>query len=310
MAIRNDAQAAAGAFLQQELRHKLARAYEKEYPEIVYSKILPVSFEVPEGAETYTYDLWDRVGEMDLISDSGDDLPTSDVKRGEVINQIRQYGTSFRYTTEEIRKAQFANISLDQRKADAARSAYEERANRVALFGQAGTGLKGFFNHPAVDRLVITGSATDGWFDAANITPDQMVAILNEPITYQGNVSNQVEAADTLLLPYTDHRKVATTKMGTNDSMTVLDFFLKCNPQIKRVMAINELDPSKSFGNLSAKRMVLYKYSEEKVKFMISMALKFLPPQPVNLAFKVPAEAKFAGVAAFFPKSITYVDKG
>jgi hypothetical protein len=310
MAIRNDAQAAAGAFLQQELRHKLARAYEKEYPEIVYSKILPVSFEVPEGAETYTYDLRDRVGEMDLISDSGDDLPTADVKRGEVTNPIRQYGTSFIYTTEEIRKAQFAGISLDQLKADAARSAYEERANRVALFGQAGTGLKGFFNHPAVDRLVITGNATDGWFDAPNIIPDQMVAILNEGITYQGNVSNQVEAADSLLLPYTDYRKVATTKMGTNDSMTVLDFFLKCNPKIKRVMAINELDPSKSFGNLSAKRMVLYKFSEEKVKFMISMALKFLPPQPVNLAFKVPAEAKFAGVAAFFPKSITYIDKG
>jgi len=310
MAIRNDAQAAAGAFLQQELRYKLAKAYEKEYPEIVYSKILPVSFEVPEGAETYVYDLWDRVGEMSLISDSGDDLPTSDVKRGEVVNQIRQYGTSFRYTTDEIRKAQFAGIGLDQRRADAARMAYEEAANRVALFGQPGTGLKGFFNHPAVDKLVITGSSTDGWFDAANITPDQMVAILNEGITYQGNVSNQVEAADSLLLPYTDYRKVATTKMGTNDSMTVLDFFSKCNPQITRVVPINELDPNKSSGNLSAKRMVLYKFSEEKVKFMISMALKFLPPQPINLAFKVPAEAKFAGIAAFFPRSITYVDKG
>jgi hypothetical protein len=310
MATRLDAQAAPGAFLQKELQYVQAKAYEKEYPEIIYPKILPVSFEVPEGADTHKYDIWDRVGEADFISDSGDDLPTSDVKRGEVINTIRQIGTSFRYSTDEIRKAQFSGIRLDQRKADSATQSIEDRHNRCALFGAPGTGLKGFFNHPAVDRLVITGSATDGWFDAANITPDQMVAILNEGITYQGTVSNQVEAADSLLLPYADWRKVTTTKMGTNDSKTVLNFFLECNPQIKRVMPINELEPSKSGGSLTAKRMVLYKYSEDKLKYMISMATKFLPPQPINLAFKVPAESKSAGTQITFPKSVTYIDKG
>ena len=310
MATRYDAQAAPGAFLQKELQHVLAKAYEKEYPEIIYPKILPVSFEVSEGAETYKYDLWDRVGEADFVADSGDDLPTADVKRGEVINQIRQIGTSFRYTTDEIRKAMFSGISLEQRRANAAQQAIEERHNRTALFGAPGTGLKGFFNHPAVDRLVITGNATDGWFDAASITPDQQLAILNEGITYQGNVTSQVEAADTLLMPYTDWRKITTTVRGTNNDTTVLELFLKSNPQIKRVLPVNELEPSKSGGSLTAKRMVLYKFSDEKVKYQISMSTKFLPPQPINLAFKVPAEAKSAGVMLAFPKSVTYIDKG
>jgi hypothetical protein len=40
------------------------------------------------------------------------------------------------------------------------------------------------------------------------------------------------------------------------------------------------------------------------------MPLKFHPPQSRNLAWSVPAEAKLAGVALYYPKSITYVDKG
>lgn len=308
---RLDAQAAAGAFLENELRHILPKVFEKLYPEYPYSRILPISNEVPEGAETYKYDLWDRVGDFDLIADGGDDLPTSDVKRGEVVNNIRQYGGSFRYTTDEIRKAAYAKVSLEQRRASAVRAAYEERANRVALFGQPGTGLKGFFNHPAVDRLTITGSATDGWFDAANISGDQMVQILNEGITYQGTFTRMIEKPDTLLLPYSVYRKVTTTRLNNSVSdKTVLQFFLETNGIITQVEPINELDPANSFGVLSQPRMVLYKRSSEKLEFHIPMPLTFLPPQPTNLAFKVPAEAKFAGVALYYPKSVTYVDKG
>jgi hypothetical protein len=310
MATRLDTQAAAGVFLQNELRHILPKVFEKEYPEYPYSRILPISNEVPEGADTYKYDLFDRVGDFDLVSDAGDDLPTSDVKRGEVVNNIRQYGGGFRYTTDEIRKAAFAKISLEQRRANATRASYEERANKVALFGQAGTGLKGFFNHPAVDKLVMTGSNSDGWFDAANITGDQMVAILNEGVTYQGNSTKMVEKPDTYLVPFSVYRKISTTRIGSNSDTTVLDFFLKTNGTIKQVEPINELDTANSFGNLSASRMVLYNRSSEKLEFHISMPLTFLPPQPINLAFKVPAEAKFAGVALYYPKSVTYVDKG
>lgn len=311
MPIRLDTQAAAGVFLENELRQILPKVYEKLYPEYPYSRILPISNVVSEGAETYKYDLYDRVGEFELIADGADDLPTSDVKRGEVINTIRQYGGAFRYTTDEIRKAAFAKVSLEQRRANAVRAAYEERANRVALFGQAGTGLKGFFNHPAVDKLVITGSSSDGWFDAASITGDQMVAILNEAITYQGTLSKMIEKPDTLLVPYSVYRKITTTRItSTVSDTTVLEFFLKTNGIITQVEPINELDPANSNGALAAQRMVAYKRSAEKLEFHIAMPLTFLPPQAVNLAFKVPAEAKFAGVALYYPKSVTYIDKG
>lgn len=313
---RQDAQAAAGAFLENELRYVLQRAYEKKYPEYHYARTVPVSFEVPEGAETFKYDLWDRVGDFDLISDDGDDLPTSDVKRGEVIQSVRQFGGGFKYTTEELRKAMFAKQPLNQMKANATRMAYEERCHKTCLFGRAGTSMKGFYNHNAVDRLVVTGTASDGWFDAPSITGLQMVQLLMLGVTYQRETTKMIETPNTIQLPYSDFQKLATTPIGTVSDTTALEYFRRTclNPDgtqmITNIEPINELDPANSFGNLSAKRMVIYRRDEEKVKFHISMSIKFLPPQPKGLSFLVPAEAKIAGIQLTYPKSVTYVDKG
>lgn len=313
---RQDAQAAAGAFLENELRYILGRTYEKKYPEYHYNRTVPTSFEVPEGAETFKYDLWDRVGDFDLVSDGGDDLPTSDVKRGEVIQQVRQFGGGFRYTTDEIRKAMFAKQPLNQMKANATRAAYEERCHRTCLFGRAGTSMKGFYNHNAVDRLVITGTASDGWFDAPSITGQQMVQLVMAGVTYQRETTKMIETPDTIQMPFSDFQRFATTPIGTVSDTTALEYFRRTclnpdgTPMISRIEPINELDPANSFGNLTAKRMVIYKRDPEKVQFHISMSIKFLPPQPRNLAFLVPAEAKIAGIQLTYPKSVTYVDKG
>lgn len=301
--------ASPGVFLQRELEHMLPKVLETVYAEVPYAKLIPISDQVPEGAETYKYEIFDHTGEFELISDYGDDLPTSDVLRGEIVNTIRGFGGSFKYTTEELRKAQFAGVSLEQRRATAVRRAYEQLANKLALFGQAGTGMKGLFNHPVVDKVVATGSANDGWFDSADVTTDDMLAILNEGITYQRQTTKMVETPDTMLVPYSVHRKISTTPRTNTSDTTVLEFFLRTNGYIQQVLPINELDPANSGGALSKERIVLYKRSPEKLEFHIPMALKFHPPQQRNLAFLVPAEAKFAGLGLYYPKSVTYVDK-
>jgi hypothetical protein len=309
MSIRFDT-ASAGLFLERELVHVLPKVFEKKYPDIPYASIIPVSNEVSEGAETYKYEVTDHVGDFGLISDYADDLPTSDLLRGEVTNNIRNFGGSFRYSFEELRKAAMAKIPLQQRKANAVRDSYERLCNRIALFGQAGTGLRGFFNHPLVDNVVVTGTATDGWFDAASITPDGMLGILNEAITHQVNTTKMIERPDTMLVPFSVYRKVSTTPRSTTSDTTVLEFFLRTNEYITAVKPVNELDPVNSGGVLAQPRMVIYKRDPDMLQFHVPMPLKFHEPQARNLSFLVPAEAKIAGVALYYPKSVTYVTKG
>jgi hypothetical protein len=301
--------ATAGLFLERELVHILPKVHDKKYPEIPYPEILPVSNEVSEGSETYKYEVNDHIGDFELVSDYADDLPTSDILRGEVTNNIRNYAGAFRYSFEEIRKAAMTKLPLEQRKANAVRDAYERRCNQTALFGHLGTGLRGFFNHPLVDNIVVSGNDSDAWFTDPNTTPDQMLELLNQGIAYQVNATKMIERPDTILLPYLSYQKISTTPRSTTSDTTVLEFFLRTNPYITQVRPINELDAANSFGFLTQPRMVIYKRDPDLLQFHVPMPLKFHEPQPRNLTFMVPAEAKIAGVALYFPKSVTYVTR-
>ncbi|MCT4368012.1 MAG: DUF2184 domain-containing protein [Synechococcaceae cyanobacterium MAG-AL2] len=311
MSHRTDADAyQSGAFLADQLQHLIPGVLRKPYAEIVYPRICPVSYEVDPGATSIKRTIWDRTGDFDLIGDAADDLPRSGTKVGEIVNGIRTFGGSFDYTQDELLAAKMAGVSLTTERADAVRDAYERRNNLTCLFGRGGTGLKGMLNHPAISRVAVTGNNTDAWFDDDDITPQQMLDLLNFGVTAMRANSRQVEQPNTLLMAESDHRIVSTTCRSTTDNTSVLELFLKQNPGITSVEPINELDPANSGGNLTAKRMLFYRKDPTKGKFHIPLKLTFLPPQPRNLKFIVPSMSKLGGFIPDFPLAFIYIEDG
>ena len=299
-----------GAFLADQLQHIIPGVLRKPYAEIVYPRICPVSFEVPPGATSIKRTLWDRTGNYDLISDAADDLPRSGVKVGEIVNEIREFGGAFDYTQSELLAAKMAGVPLTSERADAVRDAYERRNNTTCLFGRAGTGLRGMLNHPAIDRVVVTGNASDAWFNDPNTTPQQMLDLLNYGVTQMRVNSKQVESPNSVLMGESDHRIVSTTCRSSTDNTSVLELFMKQNPGITSVEPINELDPANSGGNLSARRMLFYRKDPTKGKFHIPLPLTFLPPQPKNLKFIVPSMSKIGGFIPDYPLAFLYIEDG
>lgn len=310
MSHRMDDAYQSGAFLADQLQHIIPGVLRKPYPEIVYPKICPVSFEVNPGATSIKRTLWDRTGNFDLVADSADDLPRSGVKVGEIVNEIREFAGAFDYTQGELLAAKMAGVSLTTERADAVRDAYERRNNLTCLFGRAGTGLRGMLNHPAIDRVVVTGNNNDAWFNDPNTTPQQMLDLLNFGVTQMRVNSKQIEQPNSLLMCESDHRIVSTTCRSTTSDISVLDLFLKQNPGITSVEPINELDPANSDGNLTRRRMLLYRKDPVKGKFHIPLPLTFLPPQPKNLKFVVPAMSKAGGFIPEFPLAYLYIEDG
>jgi hypothetical protein len=299
-----------GAFLADQLQHIIPGVLRKPYPEIVYPRICPVSFEVNPGATSIKRTIWDRTGNFDLIADSADDLPRSGVKVGEIVNDIREFGGAFDYSQSELLSAKMAGVALTSERADAVRDASERRNNITCLFGRAGTGLRGMLNHPAIDRVVVTGSNSDAWFNDPNTTPQQMLDLLNYGVTQMLLNSKQVESPNSVLMSQSDHRIVSTTCRSATNNMTVLELFLMMNPGITSVEPINELDPVNSGGNLTARRMLFYRKDPTKGKFHIPLPLTFLPPQPKNLKFIVPAMSKIGGFIPEFPLAFLYIEDG
>lgn len=300
--IRNDT---VGIFLARELETILARAFEVEYADIKYSTVIPVSSEVGTGADSFTYRVFDKQGSMKVIGDKAQDLPRADVLRKEVTHPVRSLGASFAYTVQETRAAAMVpGMNLEQRRANAVRRAYEEKVQEIAYFGDAPSGMKGFFNNNQVDKLV-----PDHWFDTADITTDEMLQLLNEPATRIVQNSNMKEMPNTMLVPFNAYRIISTTPRSSTSDTTVMEFFLRTNPMITAIEPINELEASKSGGALSKDRVICYDRSPDKLQLHVPQPLEFLPPLRQSLEFSVAAHARIGGLALYYPKSAIVLEK-
>lgn len=292
--------AEAGLFLNRQLEFIRPQIFETKYADIKYPTILPVTSEAGPGAQTYTYRVMDSTGEFKVISDAADDLPRADVTQVEKTINIRSIGGSFGYTVQELRAAQMADIALEQRRAAAVRRAYEEKVESIAMFGESAVGLTGFFNNSTVDVYT-----ADKWFTDSGTTSQEMLDLLNYGVSAIVNASKMVEQPDTILMAYEDYNVVSTQRNSDSSDVTVLEYFLRTNPYIRNVEAINQLDADNS--SLITNRMVVYKRDPEKLQLHIPQPLELFPPQQRGLEFIVPAHARVGGVSIYYPKSVIYV---
>lgn len=300
---RNDN--AVGVFLARELETILARSFEVQYADIKYSQLIPISNEVNNGSESFTYRVYDKQGSMKVITDRAQDLPRADVLRKEVTHPVRSLGSSFAYTVQETRAAAMVpGMNLEQRRANAVRRVYEEKVQEIGYFGEKASGMKGFFNNDQVDKLV-----PDKWFDGVSTTPDEMLELLNEGPTRLVQNSNMKEAPDTMLVPYNIFRRISTLPRSTTSDTTVMEFFLRTNPMITAIEPINELEATKSNGYLTKDRVIVYKRDPEKLQLHIPQPLEFFPPERRGLEFSVSAHARIGGLALYYPKSMLVLEK-
>jgi len=296
--VRNDD---VGLFLSRELETILSRVLEVQYADLKYAQILPVSTEVAESSESYTYRVFDAQGKMQVIQDKASDLPRADILRKEVTLPVRSLGGSFAYTVNEVRAAaSVPGMNLEARRANALRRASEEAVNEIALFGNAPSGMKGFLNSSDIDKVV-----PNKWFD--NATTDEMLEILNEAPTRIVQGSRMKETPNTMLVPYDVYRVISTSARSSASDETVLSFFLKTNPFIRSIEPINELAAANSV--LSKDRIVCYDRSPEKLQLHIPRTLELLPPERKGLEYSVAGHMRVGGCAIYYPKSVLYVEK-
>lgn len=294
-----------GYFLARELEHILPRIFEVEYADIKYDMVLPINREVSNGKNAYTYRIYDAQGSMKAISDKAKDLPRADIVRREVTHKVQSYGSSFGYTVQETRAAsEVPGTNLEQRRGAAVRRVYEETMQRIAYFGDPAYGLRGFFNNDQIDKIV-----PDKWFDTGGITPDECLELLNEPVTRIIQNSNMKEQPNTMLVPWPVFRKISTTRLGSVNDTTVLEFFLDTNEIITDVEPINELTASKSGGFLAKDRIITYDRDPIKLEMHLPQELEFFPPQLQGLEYIVPAHARHGGTAIYYPKSVMVLEK-
>ncbi len=289
------------AFAARELEHIYSRTYDRKYPELKARMMIPMAMDsAPQGAQTVTYDQWDRVGRAALSAPGATNAPRVDVFKTQFTRPVRIASDSYGYTIWELRSAIMAGAPLNSKKASAARRAIEEILDEVACFGSAEHGIDtGFFNNASV---AIEASA--GW--DSGTTPDAIIAELS---TFWGNMvadTQGVERADTLAVPDSVYSHIATTPRTTNSDTTILAFMLQNFP------GLNMIEPWYRCVNAGAggtiDRGVLYRRDPEHVQQDVVSEFEQFPVFQKGQNFEIECAAATAGTAFQYPRSARYID--
>jgi hypothetical protein len=172
-------------FFARELEHVKSKSYDVQFPNLTATRMIPVSTEAGPGATSITYRQYENVGFAEIISNYATDLPRTDVTGKEFTSPIRSIGESYGYSINDIRAAKMVGKPLEQRKANAARQANDQKVNQIAYFGDTANGLNGLFAHPNITVYTLPqdgtlNGVTAGTADSAkfiNKTPDKFCGI-------------------------------------------------------------------------------------------------------------------------------------
>lgn len=300
-------------FFEQELTHIMSRVYDKKYPELKATRLIPVDTEAGNASESIAYDMYDSVGVAKIISNYATDLPRADVKGERVFSQIKTIGTSYGYNVDEIRIAAKANKNLIDRKAMAARKSNDMLVNRGAFFARNTgefPGLYGLIYHPNITSYKVAVEGSD--FVWADKSADAIILDINTLCNKSISLSKGIEIADTFLCPVEQFTLIATTKISVYTETTILEFVKKANPHITSwewVEELNNVNPVPSTGVAANTDVAIaYKRDPEKLTLQIPSPFEQLDVQPRNLEFIVPCMSKFGGVIVIYPISITIAE--
>lgn len=299
-----DAQAALG-FVLSQTTHIERQVNQIVYPDIQYQDLVPVDNSAPEWVKTVTYFSSDKFGKADWINGNSDDIPRAGSERSKLETSVYTAGIGYGFGLEEISQAQMLGLPLQAEDAAAARRAYEEMVDNVALRGDARKGFQGLIANSNVAAIVVP---TGNW---ATASPGQMIADINAVLMPTYSSTQYTSIADTLLLPFEKLQQLAQTVMP-NSTMTVLQFVQQSNIYTQttgRSLTIRGIYGLLTAGAGGTARMVGYRRDPSVLKMHIPMPHRFLPAfQAGPLRWEVPGIFRLGGLDIRQPNLVKYGD--
>lgn len=301
-----DAQAALG-FVQAQGVHIEAAVNAMIYPEIQYPGLIPVDTTAHPFAQTVMYYSSDMFGQARWINGNSDDIPLAGTERAQHKSSVYTAGIGYGFGWEEINNAMMMGVNLQADDAAAARRAYEEMVDVIALRGDSVKGFNGLVNYPGVTVAAApNGTWEDGVTTEAEILEDINQALMG---TYVG--TNYTSMANTLLMSPGRMLYIATRRLGDTDK-TLLEWLRANNvytAQTRQPLDIRAVRGLETSGAGGTQRMVAYRRAPDVLKLHMPMPHRFFPVfQDGPLHWVVPGVFRIGGLDVRRPAEMRYID--
>jgi len=299
------------SFLQSQAAYIEAEIFRVQYPEIIYSQLIPIDTAAGEWAKIITYYSVDKVGAANWLNHLANDIPYADINRDKRDQSIEMAGIGYTYTLEELGQAMsIPGMNLTAERAEAARFAYEMFMDQLAYKGSTVKNFAGLFNstYPTVVTAKTGGSGSTHW---SLKTADEIITDVQDSLTgvYQGSLT--VEMADTVLLPIGEVQRLANIRI-LNTYGNALDYLQKYNLYTATTgapLTIRGVLGLDSAGADGGGRMITYRRDPRVLKLHVPMPHRFLPVyQRSALAFDVPGIFRVGSVEIRRSGAIRYTD--
>ena len=298
-------------FLLSQTAYIEAEVYRIQYPDIIYSQLIPIDTSAGEWAKSITYFSMDKVGQAHWLSNMATDMPFADINRNKFEQGVEMAGIGYTYTLEELGQAlMIPGLNLTAERAESARFAYEMFMDNHAYKGDSTKNITGLFNSTAVTTVTAkTGAALSSHWSTK--TADEMIADVQAALTgvYEGSLT--VEMADTVLLPIGEMQLLANTRIP-NTYGNALEYLAKYNlytqttGQPLTIRSVLGLDTA---GGDGGGRMIVYRRDPRVLKLHVPMPHRFLPVfQRSAIQFDIPGIFRVGSVEIRRLGAIRYVD--
>ena len=300
---KNDADTS--VFFARELEAVKAKTYDQKSANLNALNLFPMSTEVDAGAETITYQSFGQVGMAKIVANYATDFPRVDVEGEEHSARVFSIGASYGYSVQDVRAARLAGKPLNQRKATAVRRAIDEKINSIAFNGDEAHGIVGILKNPNISTYTLTADGTGSATEFKKKTPVQILRDLNAAVSSVIELTNGVEVPDTVVLPIAQYNYLSNTPYSDSIADSILTVFKKNNPYIKDVFQAAEMAGAGASGKDIA---LIYVRDADHVTVECPMPFMQYNVQQDNMEYKVPCEARTAGVLVYYPLSMVKVE--
>lgn len=306
--------ASESTFVARELTRVRTTIYTHQFQPLKGRSLVPINTEMAPEDRFYEYYEITPVGVAEFITDYSADLPRVDLFLTIETARVRDLGDSYAWNFNEMAKAAKGKVQLQMQKPLLARSAVEQKIDRIIMLGDAAFNIKGLFNQTGTITYVIPNgaSASPLW---ENKTPeeifDDITGICNGIVT----ATKEVEQPDTILLPLSLYMHISKTRMWSNGSSehTILQWIMKIASEsqgtgiagIKTIMAVAALEDA---GVGGTRRIVVYRKDPSKLEFLEPRSFQQMPPEKQNLELVTNCVATVGGVVLYIPMSMSYAD--
>ena len=210
------------------------------YTDFRLDMYIPIKRNVPEGANSYSYRVVDRVGRGNFIDRQGTEARAATVGVTNVAVPLYLGAAEGTWTREDLRTAMFGGVALDSETITAATTGCMDHIELVGISGDATRNLKGLLDQTAgavntanaVPRYAATKDSTATAFSGQ--TGAEIVANLNSAVTKLIENSkevfgNQIRRGLSIYVPIQIGNIITTTRMDSGTDTTVWDYFRRNN---------------------------------------------------------------------------------